>query len=98
MALPQWIGGRVIFTLAAATATGRLVNIPASLGSNESRKATSISAANTLPSTLRVIWKAQSKQASEQRMRSSQLCASSSLSSRHLLQVLGIPISLHFDL
>ena len=120
MALPQWIGGRVILTLVAATATGRSGNTPVLQASEESHKATSISAVNTLPSTLRVIWKARWKRASELRIRSSRLCAESynrrahkahrvrrvtghssvfaSLSSCHLLQVLGIPSALHFDL
>jgi hypothetical protein len=120
MVLPQWIGGRVILTLTAATATGRSGNTPVLPASNESHKATFISAVNTLPSTLRVIWKARWKRASELRIRSSRLCAKSynrrahkahrvrrvtghsslvaSLSSCHLLQVLGISSSLHFDL
>jgi hypothetical protein len=67
----------VIRTLAAATATGRSGNTPVLPASNESRKATSISAANTLQSMLRVIWKARWKRASDLRMRSSRLCAES---------------------
>jgi len=35
MVLPQWIGGRVILTLPAATATGRSGNTPVLQASNE---------------------------------------------------------------
>src|SRR4030095_4916030 len=77
MVVPRSIGGQVILIVSAATATGRLVNIPVLPGQNEGRRATSISAANTLQSTLRVIWKARWKRASELRMRSSRLCAES---------------------
>ena len=73
----QSIGGRVILIASAATATGRSANILALPGSNENRKAASISAANTLQSTLKVIWKARWKRASELRMRSSRLCGNS---------------------
>src|SRR4029077_7620431 len=84
MVVPRSIGGGVILIVAAATAIGRSANILALLGSNERRKAASISAVNTLQSTLKVIWKARWKRASELRVRSSRLCAKSqsSLSNR----------------
>jgi monoamine oxidase len=75
LATVDWWKG--ILTLAAATATGGSGNTPVLPASNESHKATSISAVNTLQSTLRVIWKARWKRASELRMRSSRLCAKS---------------------
>src|SRR5436190_15328576 len=77
MVVPQWIGGKVILTLTAATATGRSGNTPVLPVPNESRKATSISVANTLQSTPRVIWKARWKRANELQMRSSRLCDNS---------------------
>src|SRR6516225_8718059 len=98
MVLLQSIGGQVILTVSVATAIGRSVNILALPESNASRRRACISAANTPRSRLRAISKAQWKPVSEPQMRSFRLCASRFLSSCHLLQVLGIPSALHFNL